>query len=79
MNPFFKSVSLLLAGVLLAFCPPRSPAHAITIQEEEEMSRQFLKVVGDHFEIINDSMANAYVREIGAKVLATVQIGRAHV
>jgi len=72
MNPFFKSVSLLIAGFLLAFCWPQPPAHAITIREEEEMSREFLKVVGDYFEIINDSMANAYVREVGAKVLATV-------
>ncbi|MGD8541073.1 MAG: M48 family metalloprotease [Desulfobacteraceae bacterium] len=72
MNPFFKFLSLLMAMVLLAICWPRPHAQAITIREEEEMSREFLKVVGDHFEIINDSMANAYVREIGAKVLATV-------
>ena len=72
MNRFFKFLSLLMAMVLLAFCWPRPHAHAITLREEEEMSREFLKVVGDHFEIINDSMANAYVREIGAKVLATV-------
>jgi predicted Zn-dependent protease len=72
MNPFFKAVALILAGFLLAFYWSPLPAHAITIQEEEQMSREFLKVVGDHFEIITDSMANAYVRDVGARVLAVL-------
>jgi beta-barrel assembly-enhancing protease len=72
MNPLSKAVALILAGILLAAYWPPLRAHAITIQEEEQMSREFLKVVADHFEIINDSMANAYVREVGAKVLAAL-------
>ncbi|MFY9944076.1 MAG: M48 family metalloprotease [Desulfobacterales bacterium] len=72
MNRLSKLVAPILVGVLLSVCWPPLRANAITIQEEEQMSREFLKVVADHFEIINDSMANAYVREIGAKVLAAL-------
>lgn len=72
MNPMTKAIFLILAVVFLAAVWAPGGAHGITIREEEEMSKEFLKMVADHFEIVNDSMANAYVREVGAKVLATV-------
>ncbi len=49
-----------------------SPKHApgITVQEEEEMSREFMKVVLKHFEFIEDPVVVNYLNDIGKKIVS---------
>ena len=47
-------------------------ARAITIQEEEELSREFMAAVNEHYEIIYDSIITDYVTRIGDKILAVM-------
>lgn len=46
------------------------PAWAISISEEEQLSREFLKVLKQRFELIDDPLINDYVDRVGRKVLA---------
>jgi predicted Zn-dependent protease len=66
---FAALAAVLLFGLQLAV-PPVSPA--ITIQEEEEMGREFMKAVTGHFRIIHDPFIEGYVNRVGQKVLATM-------
>ncbi|MFW6240737.1 MAG: M48 family metalloprotease [Thermodesulfobacteriota bacterium] len=59
----------LLFGLQLAL-PPAAPA--ITLREEEELGREFMKAVRGHFRIIHDPFIEGYVNEVGQKVLATM-------
>jgi predicted Zn-dependent protease len=43
---------------------------AITIKEEEELSREFLKVVKNAFDIIDDPLIVAYINSIGQKIVS---------
>ncbi len=47
-------------------------ARAITIQEEEELSREFMAAVNEHYEIIHDSIISDYITRIGNKILAVM-------
>ena len=45
-------------------------AYCITIREEEELSREFMKAVLKNYELIDDPILVKYVGDIGAKILA---------
>jgi len=45
-------------------------ATAITLKEEEEMAKEFLKVLRQHFQVIRDPLIADYVNSIGQKVLS---------
>lgn len=53
-------LSLLFPGK--AFC--------LSVKEEEELSREFMKAVIKHYELIDDPILLKYVGDIGAKILA---------
>jgi len=53
-------LSLLFPGE--AFC--------LSVKEEEELSREFMKAVLKHYELIDDPILVKYVGDIGAKILA---------
>jgi predicted Zn-dependent protease len=68
-----KAVALTMAGVLLiglAIAP--DPAAALSKTKEEELSREFMKLVGRHLEQIRDPMVTLYVEELGRRILATI-------
>ena len=65
----------ILLGIGL-FCffslvSPRSTA-GITIKEEEELSREFQKLVLEHYQLIKDPVIVNYVNKIGQKILAVM-------
>jgi len=62
------TVLALLGGMGVA---PR-PAFAMTKNKEEELSREFMKLVGKHFEEIRDPMVTVYIEELGRRILATI-------
>ena len=47
-------------------------ASGITIQEEEELSREFMVQINEHYEIIHDSIISNYINQIGDKILSIV-------
>ena len=57
---------LLAMGVML----PLSPCSAITIQEEETLSKEFLRAVKAHYPIIHDPIVSQYINRIGNRLLA---------
>lgn len=65
---------ILLCTVLIVVCGIISPksVSGITIQEEEELSREFMKLILSHYEIIRDPLIVNYVNEVGQKILSTL-------
>jgi len=47
-------------------------ALCITIQEEEEMSREVMKVIIKHYEVINDSLIVNYINQLGQKIVSSL-------
>ena len=73
---FMKVVKqcILLCTVLIVVCGIISPKNVsgITIQEEEELSREFMKLILSHYEIIRDPLIVNYVNEVGQKIVSTL-------
>ena len=65
---YHQILSALLASVILfAWC---TPASAISLKEEQELSQQFMRMVNRHFELIDDPVIRGYVEKVGRKILA---------
>ena len=47
-------------------------ALCITIQEEEEMSREVMKVIMKHYELINDPLIANYINQMGQKIVSAL-------
>jgi predicted Zn-dependent protease len=63
----FVTVIIFVAGILSPW-----KGWAITVQEEEELSREYLKIIFKHFEVIDDPIIVDYVNSIGNKIVATL-------
>lgn len=70
MNTLKKTVVGLVAITFLAnlLCP--YAAMGITIKEEEEMAREFMRYITAQFEIVDDPVVVNYINKIGEKILA---------
>lgn len=62
---------ILVAAFLVAAAAPR-PGFAITLGEEEELSRQIMRIIFKRFEIVQDPYIAAYVSRIGQRILAAL-------
>ncbi|MEW6673015.1 MAG: M48 family metalloprotease [Thermodesulfobacteriota bacterium] len=66
---------LILLGIglfwALGMASPRS-ASGITLKEEEELSREFQKLIFKHYQLIKDPVVVNYVNKIGQKILAVM-------
>ena len=69
---FKRSTALITAlfMTLILVLPVNSPA--ITIAEEEELSREFLKVIDKRFNLIKDPYIVKYVNSVGQKILSAL-------
>lgn len=63
-----RFTALLLAGLLT--CLSAIPSRAITIKEENEISREFMTYIYRNFEIVTDPDIVGYVDKVGRKILA---------
>ncbi len=65
---------ILLCTVLIFVCGIISPksVSGITIQEEEELSHEFMKLILSHYEIIRDPLIVNYVNKVGQKIVSTL-------
>lgn len=65
-----KTISFYFFCLLLAVSVAVPRSFAMTVQEEEELAKEFLKVVQTQFEVIKDPLIVAYVNRVGNRVLA---------
>jgi len=72
MNYFKKYSVIIIAAIISMQMIFLQPAFAITLGEEDEMSREFMRVVLRHYEVIRDPIISDYVNDIGNKILAVV-------
>jgi beta-barrel assembly-enhancing protease len=65
---------MLLCTVFIIMCSIIFPkvASGITIQEEEELSHEFMKLILAHYDIIKDPLIVNYVNGIGQKIVSTL-------
>ena len=49
-----------------------TPANAISIKEEQELAREFMKVVARRFQLIDDPLLVNYVNKVGQRILSAV-------
>ena len=70
----FVRKSLLLCSALIIIVGIFAPkgALSITIQEEKEMSREVMKVILRHYDIIKDPLVVNYINKIGQKVVSSL-------
>ena len=61
-------------GVIFVLCLAigASPAFALTIKEEQELAREFIKVLRRQAEFVEDPLINEYVDRVGRKIVAQV-------
>jgi predicted Zn-dependent protease len=72
MSAFNKIAAALAALLLLAALAITPPAAAISLKEEEDLAREFLRYVGRQFDIVDDPTIVGYVDSVGRKILATM-------
>lgn len=66
---YAKWLATVMLTVTLAF---PLPATALTIQEEKEMSREFMKMVDQYFQQIKDPAIVDYVNSVGRRILKVI-------
>lgn len=68
-----KKVKEIITLVLIAFffinCLFPKTALAITIKQEEDMAREFMRVVLKYYELIEDPMLVSYLNQVGRKIV----------
>jgi len=65
----FAICTILIFSTAILFPPG---AEGISVKEEEELSREFLKVVFTHFQLIKDPIIVDYVNDVGQKVVSVL-------
>ncbi|MDP3285325.1 MAG: M48 family metalloprotease [Desulfobacterales bacterium] len=64
----FILIYIIMASFISLFLPGK--AFCISVKEEEELSREFMKAVLKNYELIDDPVLVKYIGDIGAKILA---------
>ena len=67
---FYKKIVTIFSALILLtdVCFPRE-ALCISVKKEEEMGREFMRVVLENFELIKDPFIVNYVNKIGNKIV----------
>ncbi len=67
---FYKKIFVIFSALILLadVCFPKA-ALCISVKKEEEMGREFMRVVLEHFELIKDPFIVNYVNKIGNKIV----------
>lgn len=70
---FYKKIFVIFSALILLadVCCPRS-AICISVKKEEEMGREFMRVVLEHFKLIEDPFIVNYVNKIGNKIVSAL-------
>jgi hypothetical protein len=62
------AVSLIIAALVAVAAVPS--VHGLTIQEEKELSKEYMRVLRKFFEFIEDPIIVDYVNDVGQRILA---------
>jgi predicted Zn-dependent protease len=60
-------VVIIACGIILP-----NGVSGITIQEEDELSKEFMKLILSHYEIITDPLITNYINQVGQKIVSTL-------
>ncbi len=72
MKIFNKYVLRCMVFIIMCSIIFPKVASGITIQQEEDLSREFMKLIFAHYEIIKDPAIVNYVNSVGQKIVATL-------
>ncbi|MBU1713101.1 MAG: M48 family metalloprotease [Proteobacteria bacterium] len=70
MKTIIKLILIYTIIISPGFFSHPEKVYSMTIREEEELAREFMKAVLKHYELIDDPILVKYVGDIGAKILA---------
>ncbi|WP_373498212.1 M48 family metalloprotease [Desulfococcus sp.] len=69
MSTLKKHLGIWMAVILAVHAFLAGPARAITIQEEETLGKEFLKLATRHYRVIHDPAVARYVDAVGRRIL----------
>ena len=72
MKLFSKIIFICSACIVIVSIISPEKALGITVQQEKELSREFMKVILNHYEIIKDPLIVNYVNDIGNKIISVL-------
>ncbi len=67
-----KIIAVVAAVIVVTGVLAPAKGWSITVQQEEELSREYLKIIFTHFELIDNPIIVNYVNSIGNKIVATL-------
>jgi predicted Zn-dependent protease len=70
MKTLYKTITLCTLVLLIVNMFAVQVVFGITLKEEEELSKEFLKVLKKQLELIEDPVIESYVNKIGANILS---------
>ncbi len=65
-----RTITLVLVVFFAINALAPKTAFSITLKQEEDMGREFMRVVLKHYELIHDPMLVTYLNQVGQKILA---------
>jgi predicted Zn-dependent protease len=72
MKLFKKIILLCSACIVIVSTISPEKALGITVQQEKELSRKFMKVILKHYEFIKDPLIVNYVNDVGNKIVSVL-------
>ncbi len=72
MNRVMQISKAMCAVCMVAILILAPNAYAITIEQEEKLGREFLRVVFRHYERVEDPLIVKYVQSVGAEIVAVL-------
>ena len=61
--------AVILIAVIVLMTIPGSLAFGLTIKEEKDLSKEYMKILRQYFKFIEDPVIADYVNQIGQKIL----------
>ncbi len=65
-----KLIAVILMAVAALAATPEKPAHGLTIKEEKELAREYMKVLRRYFKFVDDPVVVDYVNQVGQRILS---------
>lgn len=61
------TVLMIMSGIIFPQC-----VQGITIQEEEELADEFIKLILSHYQVITDPLITNYINDVGQKIVSAL-------
>jgi predicted Zn-dependent protease len=65
-----KLLAVILLAVILVTAGPTSSVYGLTVKEEKELAKEYMKVLKRYFKFVEDPVIVDYVNAIGQRILA---------